>query len=51
MPTPIVVFIPSLSNNVMHDVAMDIGQTEIAACILKGQTLVIQSQLVQQRGM
>ena len=34
------------SDDVVHDVAMDIGQTEIAACMLKGQSFVIQPRIL-----
>ena len=40
-----------LSQDIMHHVAMDIGQSEISSTEMKGQLLVVETEQVQHRGM
>jgi len=41
---------PASSKNPIHDVAVNVGQTEVAAGIATGRALVIEAQEMQQRG-
>ena len=42
--------VPAISNELVHDIAGDIGQAEVAAVVAEGEPFVIQAQQVKDRG-